>query len=80
MMTYKEAMHKARRDYLHELYAEAYGKTEAAAVISGLNRTHLYKIIKQHAPEVLTMAQADRAKRREAHRQYRLANPVNWQW
>ena len=53
MEIYREAMRRARREYLTVLMDECCGSMSEAARVSGVYRTHLYKIIQKHAPELL---------------------------
>lgn len=44
-MTYREYMREARREYIASLMHEAHGKVEAAAMMSGLSKRHIYAMM-----------------------------------
>lgn len=45
MLTYKEYVKKARRDYVATLIAAAAGNVSQAAKLAGINRTHLHALM-----------------------------------
>lgn len=50
-MTYEKAMEKAAADYLRNTLIGCGWNVKAAAMASGLNRSHLYELIKRHGIE-----------------------------
>jgi DNA-binding NtrC family response regulator len=47
-VTYREAMDTANREYLTRVLAEARGKVEAAAILAGVHRATMYKLIARY--------------------------------
>ena len=45
MKTYRETMWEAEKAYLHDVLTAAGGNVSRAAVLAGLNRTHLHVML-----------------------------------
>lgn len=60
-MTYKQAMHKASRDYLREVLRAADGRKDVAAKLAGCNRTHFYALVARHGVWEMKFGRARKA-------------------
>ena len=48
VMTYRDAINQAGREYLQEVLQQTGGNVKAAAVITGVSRWNLYQIPERH--------------------------------